>query len=166
MEALATLGIDWKLLIAQIINFIILLAILYKFLYGPIVSMLESRAKRIQKSLKQADEIEKNWEQAKTKEEELLNKARAESKAIIEETRVIAEKEGKLLKEKTKQEIEQLVLQAKEQIKGEKQKMSQELNKEVAGLVIEATQKVLGKHASSKELDKKLIDEVLAGIKV
>ena len=48
-ELFSKLGIDWKLLIAQIINFLVLLFVLYKFAYRPILSMLEKRTKKIEK---------------------------------------------------------------------------------------------------------------------
>ena len=63
-ELLTKLGIDLKLLVAQIVNFLILLLVLYKFAYGPIVAMLEKRQKKIEKGLKEAEEAHKKLEES------------------------------------------------------------------------------------------------------
>lgn len=79
MEALTKLGIDFKILIAQMINFGILLAILIKLLYRPILNALETRSKRIEKSLKKAEEIDR---QAVAAEEEYQKKLAATKKEM------------------------------------------------------------------------------------
>jgi F-type H+-transporting ATPase subunit b len=76
MEALGALGIDFKLLIAQIINFVILIAILIKILYKPVLKTLEDRKKRIEESLKKAEEIDRK-----------VITVESECKARLEETR-------------------------------------------------------------------------------
>ena len=60
MEALESLGIDWKMLVAQVVNFIILLLILRKFLFGPIVKLLDDRRKTIEKGLSDAKKPKSN----------------------------------------------------------------------------------------------------------
>ena len=64
-ELITKLGIDWKFLIAQIVNFLVLLFVLYKFAYGPILAMLEKRQKKIEKGLKDAEAATKNSKKAK-----------------------------------------------------------------------------------------------------
>ena len=83
-QLLHNLGIEPLLLIAQIVNFLLLLFILKKFLYNPVINMLNDRTKKIEESLKQAKEIEeKRIEIEKEKIKEIL-KARKEAEQILE----------------------------------------------------------------------------------
>jgi len=59
METLSSLGIDLKILLAQLVNFGILIFLLSKFLYKPVLKMLDQRKKKIAESIKKAEEIEK-----------------------------------------------------------------------------------------------------------
>ena len=83
-ELLNKLGIDYKLLIAQIINFLVLLFVLWKFAYGPILAILEKRQKKIEKGLADAEAAEKRLEESEKKQKEVLRKARTEAKEIVE----------------------------------------------------------------------------------
>ena len=160
MEIFNQLGIDWKLLIAQIINFLVLLFLLNKFLYKPIIKALAERTKKIDTSLKQAQEIEQSLAQTKAKEEEILAQARSEHKKIIATAHELATQENLAHKLKTKEEINRIIAQAKFQIANEKQKSKQELKDETVELIILAIKKVLGENYDEK-LNKKLAEEVL-----
>lgn len=160
MEIFNQLGVDWKLLIAQIINFLVLLFLLNKFLYKPIIKALAERAKKIDTSLKQAQEIEQSLAETKIKEEEIIAKAHTERKGILAEAQKLATKENLEFKQKTKEEIDRIVAQAKYQIANEKQKSKQELKDETVELIILAIKKVLGENYDEK-LNKKLAEEVL-----
>ena len=135
MEALIeTFQLDIKLIIAQFINFGIVLAVLWFFALKPLMKIMDERTHTIEKSLEKAEKIEKDFEASKEKEKELLHVARKEAQDILAET--------------------------KKKITLEKHKASEELKKEVAALVLLATEKVLGQ-AAPKSIDKKLLDEVI-----
>ena len=72
MEVLAKLGIDWKLLIAQAVNFLVLLWILRRYAYGPILRVLEARTARIEQGLKDAQASELKLQSAADEEKKLL----------------------------------------------------------------------------------------------
>src|SRR5512136_1154217 len=95
MEALQKLGIDFKVLIAQIINFGILFFILKHFLYKPILNGLDKRKKRIKESLEKAAEIEKRSAESEKEYNERMLKANQEATVIVEKARVDAEKTRK-----------------------------------------------------------------------
>ena len=79
MELITKLGIDWKLLIAQVINFFILLFVLHRFAYRPILKMLKKRTDTIDKSLSDVKQIEKNLAESNQKKDELLRTARQQA---------------------------------------------------------------------------------------
>lgn len=160
MEILNKLGIDWRLLIAQIVNFLVLLFLLNKFLYKPIIKILDQRTQKIDKSLKLAQAIEQSMDETQAREEEILAQARAEHKKIIAQARELAANESLEFKLKTKDEIERLIAQAKNQIASEKQQSKHELKNEMVDIIILAAKKVLGEEYDEK-LNKKLAEEVL-----
>ena len=107
-ELLSKLGIDWKLLIAQIINFLVLLFVLYKFAYGPIVAMLEKRQRKIEQGLADAEAARKNLEKSGEKQKEILKKARAEAKVIVEKAHKQAEKSKVEIAAEAKEQAEKI----------------------------------------------------------
>ena len=152
--------IDWKLLIAQIINFGIVLFVLWKFAFKPLSKMMEKRSQEIEKSLVDAKKIEENLEQSKLDKDEVLTEARKEAQAMIVRAQEQGKKQGEEMVANAKLEVGNVIAGAKEQIAQEKEKMIREVREEVVKLTIETTKKVLGK-AVSKEVDEKLIKESL-----
>lgn len=159
-ELLTKLGIDWKLLIAQIVNFLVLLFILWKFAYGPILAMLEKRQKKIEKGLKDADEAHKKLAESEERQREILKKARTEAKDIVEKARVQAEKSKSEIAVEAKAQAEKIILNAKAEIEREKEKTIAEIKSEIGSLVVAATEKVIGEKMDEKK-DKELIDKSL-----
>ena len=92
MEILKNFGIQPILLLAQIVNFTIILFVLKKFFYRPITKVLEDRKKRIEESLKNADEIEARLKKTEGKTAQILEEARAQAQNIIATTNSEAEK--------------------------------------------------------------------------
>ncbi len=160
MELLQKLGIDWRLLVAQLINFLILFFVLYKFLYKPVINFLENRREKIEKGLRDAEKIGEELEKTKELHDREIKKAKQEAMAIVEEAQRVAEASGQEIKTKTKAEVEKLITAAKNQIIQEKDKMMVEVKKEAAILVLAVAEKVVGKSFDGK-MQQKLIEESL-----
>ena len=136
MEALSKLGIDFKVMIAQIINFGILIAVLTKLLYKPILHALDQRRKRIEESLKMATEIE--TKSAKM-EEEMGHKrdlAKKESAEIVGEAKATAEKDRAKILISAAEESDRVKKAAREQIELDRQAMLDETKKRVGKLAL------------------------------
>jgi F-type H+-transporting ATPase subunit b len=160
-ELLTNLGIDWKLLIAQIVNFLILLFVLWKFAYGPIVSMLEKRQKKIEQGLKDADESREKLLASVEKEKKILKQARSEAKEIVEKARLQAEKAKLEIAEESKVQAEKIIANAKAEIEREKEKTILEIRSEIGSLVTAAAGKVIDEKIDEKK-DRELIEKSLA----
>ena len=161
MQALVeTFHIDVKLIIAQLVNFLIVLTVLYYFALKPLMKIMNERTNTIKKSLDKADEIEKSFARSKEEQENILTDARAEAHKIIADAEIRGLAEQERLKNETKNEVEKLVDGAKKQISQEKDKAAAELKRETAELVVKATTQVLGKH-TPKDIDAKLTEEAL-----
>jgi F-type H+-transporting ATPase subunit b len=159
-ELLTKLGIDWKLLIAQVVNFLVLLFVLWKFAYGPILSMLEKRTRKIERGLKDAEDAGKKLEESAEKQKEILKKARVEAKDIVEKAHIQAEKIKSELAVEAKVQAEKIIVSAKAEIEQEKQKTIAEIKSEIGGLVVAATEKIIGEKIDEKK-DQKLIESVI-----
>ncbi|MBU4453351.1 F0F1 ATP synthase subunit B [Candidatus Parcubacteria bacterium] len=161
MESLLDkLGIDWKLLLAQAINFLILLAILYKFLYKPVLKTLHDREEKIDKSLKQAERIEENLFKSEAEKAKIIQESRNEAGKIIAEGKQTSDKMRDELVNTAKIEATNVLEQGKKQLTIEKEQMFKELKGEVANMVTIATEKILRNNMNG-ELDKKTIEENL-----
>lgn len=160
MEGLAELGINVPTLLAQVVNVVILLVVLYFVAYKPVMRMLDERSKRIKDSMEQADAIK---EQAARSEEEVKKQLAAASREGRERIDQSV-KSGEQIKEKARQgarqEAEALITRARDEIKRERDEAISELRKEVADLTIAAAEKVIDR-SLDKEAHRDLIDKVL-----
>ncbi len=163
-EIFTKLGIDYKLIIAQAVNFVLLLVILQRLAYKPVLKMLNDRTEKINKSLKQAQKIEeelKNTEETKIAE---IKKAKEESQRIIKEAQDSAEKKSLEALEKTRTKTKEIVEKAKQEIRSEKEKSVAEAKKEIADISILIAKKIIGNSIDEKE-QKKIVNDVLLKIK-
>lgn len=162
MEWLFKLGINLPALLAQIVNVVILLVVLYFVAYRPVMRMLDERSRRIKESMSQADAAR---EEAARTEEEIKKRLEAASK---EGQKRIAQavQAGEGIKEKARQsarqEAEALVTRARSEIQQERDEAIGELRKEVADLTIMAAEKVIERSLDPKahrELIDKMVEE-------
>ncbi len=158
MELLEKLGINWKLLIAQLINFAILLYVLKRFAYTPIVKMLNERTEKIEKGLKNAEETRKKLTEITQKEKEILSKAKIEARDILKKSEDTAKRSKDEIAAEVKAQAEKIITDAKASIESEKTKMLREVKTEVAELVISATEKIINERIDSKK-DRELIEK-------
>jgi F-type H+-transporting ATPase subunit b len=99
-EIIAVFGIDWKLLLVQVVNFAVLLAILYRLLYKPFLSLIEKRRALISEGVADAERAKEAFRDAEAKKTDLLARASKEAEALFAQARkASAEKEAQVLKE-------------------------------------------------------------------
>lgn len=113
---LGTLGINIKIFLAQLVNFVVVLLVLRKWVYGPIIEMLDKRSKKIEQSMKNADEIEKRMESAKQEQADIVKLAKTEAVKIIENARTQSEKQSEKIITGAKNEVQQVIQKGKTQL--------------------------------------------------
>lgn len=158
MEAL---GISVSGLVAQFVNFILLLLILRAVAYKPIIQMLDERSRRIRESMERAEEVKR---QAASTEEEFARRladARREGQEIIAQAEKIAERLRQDEMDKTRQDLEQLRAKALEDIERERERAVTELRQQVADLALFAAGRVVGRSLDQTS-HYRLVDEALA----
>ncbi len=163
MNFLSDFGVNPILLAAQVVNFLILLFILKKFLYGPILKVLATRKQKIEESLKNAEEIEKRLLETEEEKDRVLAKAASDVQKLIDE----AKKEIEVMKEEGKAHAEilaaQIIKKGEETAKAETEKMQKELMGSFAEIVTLGMEKVTGKLINKKD-QKDIIDRSIKNI--
>jgi F-type H+-transporting ATPase subunit b len=149
MEILETFGVQPVLLLAQIVNFVILLFLLKKFAYQPIMKILDERKQKIETSVKQAEKIQNQLEETETRQKEIIYKAEKESSKIINEAKDAAKKLQEETMSETSKKVEEVLSKNKETLQLEREKMIGEVKTDMANLVSETTKKVLNKTLTS-----------------
>lgn len=116
MEFLGNLGIDIKLLIAQMVNFGVLLWLLSKFLYKPIVRRIEKDKKELSLAIEEKENIEAEREALAQHKKEETAKSKKRAKEIIKEAKVIAESIEKKAREESAQEKQAVIKQIRSRL--------------------------------------------------
>ncbi|MFA5961102.1 MAG: F0F1 ATP synthase subunit B [Parcubacteria group bacterium] len=159
-ELIKTFHIEVNLLVAQMVNFAIVLWVLYKFAYKPVLKTLNSRTNKIEKGLEDADAAGKKLEEIVEKEKAVMAKAKKEAQEIIKTAEDQAKANSMSIVLEARNQGEKLLVGAKSQIEQEKNKMLSEVKGEIANLVVLATEKIIGEKLD-KEKDKELIEKAI-----
>jgi len=156
--------LDPGLFVWTIITFLILLGVLTKFAWKPLLKALETRENEISQSLKNAEKAKKELERLSAESDEIIAKARSEAQGIVSEGKKAAEKLTAATLNKAKEEAIANLSAAKDQIKIERDKAIVEIKGEVVNLSLSIAEKLVNKNLS-KEDNKSLIDESLKNVK-
>ena len=159
-ELLKTFHIDVRLIIAQLVNFGIVLFVLYKFAYGPMMKIMQERTAKIEKGLKDAEQSHKKLAEITDKEKEVLVEARKQAQEIIAKAEAVAIKAKDEIVADAKNQSEKILAEAQKKLEQEKSQMFTEVKAQVAQLVVSATGKMIGEKLDS-EKDKELIEKAI-----
>jgi F-type H+-transporting ATPase subunit b len=146
-----TFGVDWPHLVAQIVSFGIVCVVLYGFAYKPILRMLEARRQQIATGLAHAEEIRNRLTHIEEERQQLLAKADADGRQLIEEARAAAARAAAEEPSKAAAAAEQILNRAREAAAWERARMLTELKREVGRLVVETTATVTGKVLTAED---------------
>jgi F-type H+-transporting ATPase subunit b len=144
-------GIDWRLLLAQLVNFAVLVFILSKFAYKPILNALENRRKKIEEGIAYSEKAKAELENIETLKEESIRESEKKSLLIIKQAENSAQKtRGEILSEADK-EREKIIISGQKLLSEEKLKLEKGFYQEAVTVVSSALGKVLSKKDFSKE---------------
>ncbi len=160
---LGSLGINLKIFIAQLINFGIVLLVMWKFAYGPIVKLLEERQEKIESGVKSAEKAEKRLIEIEAEQKTILAQARTQASQVLEEARSLSQERKDLMIAKAKDEVASVVTQGKAQLVHEKEQMLRDMRSEIAQMAVSAAQRILAESVDEKtatKLAEGVIDEM------
>lgn len=159
-EFIHNFGIDGRLLLAQAVNFLILLVLLNKFAYRPILAILQKRRDAIARGIAATKEADERLRGIAKKEEEVLLQAQRDALATVAHAEHTAQAKEKELMAATNKKVEEVVRSAKRLIEIEKTKMGDTVYQEARELVQHAVGKILS-GSRNTAYDAILIDEAL-----
>ncbi len=145
----------------QILIFVLLVWLLNKFAWKPILNAVNEREDGIKKALEEADKARQEMAELNASNEKILKEARAEREKMLKEARDIKESLISEAKDEAKMQADKIITQAKTTIENEKQAALVELKKQVAELSVGIAEKVIKEELSNKDKQIKLIDKML-----
>lgn len=151
---------DPGLFIWTIITFLVLLALLAKFAWRPLLEALERRQESIRKSLDDAKRAQEELARLQTESAEIIRQARVEADGLITRTRADAERLREEMRQKARAESEGIVRNAERQIQLETARALQQIRTEAVDLSVMIASKIIQRNLS-KEDNERLIDEAL-----
>ena len=154
------LGINLPLIVAQIVTFLILFALLYFFGFKRILKMFDERSQRIRDSVEQADQVKAEAGRAEEENKKKLEAAAKEGQEAISRAMRAGEDARQRAQEDAQGEAAGLLEKARQEIERERNAVIGELRSEFADLAIVAAEKVIEK-SLDKESHRELIDKVL-----
>ncbi len=157
---ISTFHLNVGLFVAQLVNFAIVFAILYWFAFKPLVKIMAERSKKIDQSLKDADEVKKRLLSTTQERETIIIAARKQANIIIEKADENGEKRRNEILAKTREEVGQVINKERAILLKEKAETLQEIKKNVAELVILTVEKLLDEKMDN-EKDNKLIKKLV-----
>jgi len=152
---------DPGLIIWTTIIFTLLLIVLKKFAWKPILSAVDERNKSIEEALKAADKAKEEMATLNADNERILTEAKKERDSLLKEAREIKETIISEAKKNATDEADKIIISAKSQINNDKIIALAELKNQIAGLSIEMTEKILKSELSDRNKQKELIEEAL-----
>ncbi|MBI3231567.1 MAG: F0F1 ATP synthase subunit B [Candidatus Doudnabacteria bacterium] len=161
--AIGSLGINLKLFIAQLVNFGIILLVLWKWVFTPVAKKLTARTERVEKAMRDASNTEKAKNEFFQWKETEMARVRSQTTAIITSAQNEAAKAKQQIMDETKKEQEKVIQQAKVKIEEEKNSAVREVKSQMADLVTLASEKILRKKLDEHQ-DEELIKESLKTI--
>lgn len=152
------MSIDLYTLIWAIINFFVLLAILYKFLYKPVLNVLDSRKEEVANNLSHAEASKKEAEEMFADYKRQLQEATLQAAEIVNKANKTAEEAKNEIISQARKEAANISERALNEIEREKDKALKEVRDEIANLAVLAAGKVLEKSITKEDHDKMIND--------
>ena len=145
------LGIDWKIILVQVINFGLLVFVLNKFLYKPVMRAIKAKNAEIENIAEDKKKAESTKETAERERELVVRAAQKEKSELVKDARLEAVRIKKEAKEKADFEAKNMIEKAKKDIEAEKRALTEKFEKEVLAASFAITEKVI--EASKKDVE-------------
>ncbi len=159
-QILGNLGFDWRVALANLANFLVIVWILKRFAFKPIEKIIKERKSKIEKGVEDAEKASSELQMAEQTSQKTVTEARSQANKIIAEAQKQSEKiisESKITQE---EQAKQIMTDTDKSILQKKQKMMGDLKNELADLVVATTKKFL-KEDMTKEKQEEIIKKLI-----
>ena len=150
-------------LLVQIVNFIVLLAVLKKFAWGPLLKTMHERSAKIEKNILDADADRAKAAELRKEYEEQLSQARLKAQEITDAAAARADQETHEQKEAAKLEIEQMKESARAYLELEREEAAKEMKGQMVTMALAAAAKLMGRKMD-EAADEELVTEFINGL--
>lgn len=150
-------------MVAQVLNFLILAAILRALAYKPVARMLQQRSDKIRETIDKADADKKAAEETLKQYKSQLADAQRRAQEIVDKAELTARQERDVLVAETKKEIDRMKQNAAAEIENERNRAFEQMKAEIVSLSLAAAEKIVAKNLTSRENDK-LVSDFISGL--
>ncbi len=154
MEILQQFGIEGKLLVVQLINFLIFALVMWRFVLPRLTKLLDQRRSAIEDSLAQAETARKEAEAARTERDKITEDAKAQAAGIISQAQETATVQAAQIMENARTDAAGFVERTERNLAADRERLTAELRAELAGLTVSATRAVLGDALSAADRER------------
>lgn len=163
-ELFENLGIDWKLLLAQAVNFLLVLWVLNRFVFRKLLSLLEERRKKIEQGLELRDRAEKEVAQIGNARHRALQEIKKEAEVVLSHTRDLARQKEQKLLQAAREQQDAILLKAREQGEKDKEDMLKEAQQEIRMRALLLAEQALGRTLTPKD-EERIAKEVVQALR-
>lgn len=163
-ELMQKLGIDWRLLLAQLVNFLILFFLLKKLLYKPVLDLLEQRRRKIAEGMRDADAAKERLVGIELERKQILHQTDAERQRMLEAAAMDVEELRRQRLQAVATEGEGVLTRAREEAERVRGELLAEVRSELGDLVLAISRKTTA-DALTKEAHGKLVEAAIEELK-
>ena len=138
-------------LIAQLLIFLVMLGVLWRFAWDPLLRILNERRERIQQGVEATERAKRELEEAERERQVKLEEARREAQAMLDRIAKQAEDLRKELEAKAREQAEGLIAKARSEIQQERAKAVEDLREQVADLAVMAAERIIGESLDARK---------------
>jgi F-type H+-transporting ATPase subunit b len=149
-EILTTFGVDWRLLVINAFNFVLVMGALWYFLYAPVMKMLEERRQKVSDGVRDAELAKHKLEEIEVSRSSVLGKAGKEADEVISHARAAAQKAQREALAEAERAAAGVLSEAQAQARELKEQTLEESRREVAKLIVLGVEKTLAAGVKSK----------------
>lgn len=162
-DLIEKLGINWKLLLAQMVNFLIILFVLRLTIYQPLINLMRRRREKIEQSLKDAAKAEEQIKNIDKIKAIKMAETEKQSLEIIHQAEKTSKESGEKILSNAKQRSEDIIADAEKVAQYKQSEAEQKVYQDVSDLVKKSIEKMVGQETNN--FDQALFDQALAEIK-
>ena len=144
-EMIATFGIDWRLIVIQIFNFALLLALLWYFLYKPVLAMLDARKEKIEQGVRDAEAAGERLAHAEEEKASILKTAHGSAEEVLARAKDAATEKSAAVLSEASEKSERILAEAALKAREIEERARKESEDEIAKMAILAAEKILKK---------------------
>lgn len=162
LEILGKVGFDWKVALANLVNFLIIFYLLRTLIFKTLGNAIKERNKKISDGIKNAEIALSQKDEAEAAKNQIIADAHKESAQMVKTMQSEIEERRLVLLAKAGEEVENLITQGKKVLEVEKEKMIAEAKNELAGIIVSATEKVLD--GTKVQIENSLVEKAISNL--